>query len=111
MDAQRLDSFHDVTDEGYPNGGSTFATGLSIHWQKGPLVDPDTGQRREPNGCFVETVIRAAVGRLEHYQASPFACDENAAALMHLHAALDALAARTRRRTTAGTEGTWQVDQ
>ena len=58
------------------------------------------------NGAFVEGVILAAVKRLEFYQASKFACPENAAALECLNKALIHLWDRTSRRVAAGTEGT-----
>lgn len=93
-----------VTADGAPAGGTTTATGLAIEWQNGPLaVD---GVRLEPNGCFVETVIAAALDRLEYYQASKFNCAENADAIGYLNAALDALNARTSRREAQGVEGT-----
>lgn len=84
---------------------------LRIDWQDGPLVDPVTGERREPNGCFVETVIRAAVGRLEHYQAGRFACEENAHALVDLRSALEFLDKRTAAREAQGVEGTHEVHE
>lgn len=106
---QELTQHHDTTDDGKPYGGVAYATGLAITWQKGPLVDPDTGERREPNGAFVDTVIRAAIGRLEHYESTEFACFENRAAIAYLNRALAELETRTARRTAAGVEGTWKV--
>lgn len=94
--------FDDVS--GNPAGGFTSAVGLSIHWQNGPLsVD---GYRKDPNGAFVETVIRAAAGRLEYYQSSKFKSDYNERALYHLHQALAELASRTADRMSRGVEGT-----
>ena len=58
------------------------------------------------NGAFVEGVILAAVKRLSFYQASKFACPENADAINLLNKAIDILEARTSRRVAAGTEGT-----
>lgn len=103
---QQLNETHRTDDQGNPRGGWTEGVGLSIDWQDGPLVDPVTGDRRDPNGAFVETVIRAAIGRLEHYQSLRFACEENAEAIRHLDAALAALASRTARREAQGVEGT-----
>jgi|SRR5579871_4872508 len=94
-------------DQGRPAGGETYGRGFNIEWQNGPLaVD---GERREPNGAFVEDVIEAAIGRIEFYQRSPFHCVENAVALGHLKAAAEVLAERTRGRERRGVEGTHQV--
>ena len=99
-------SFHAINNldpQGRPAGGTVTGIGLAITWQAGPLaVD---GVRREPNGVFVETVIDAALQRLLHYQESPFNCQENAQAIGHLQAALQALNGRTARRVAAGVEG------
>ena len=64
------------------------------------------GGRREPNGAFVEDVIAAAMDRIEFYEASQFACDENKAALKHLDAALAVLDSRTKDREARDVEGT-----
>jgi len=95
---------HRSDEHGRPAGGSTEGCGFQITWQNGPLaVD---GERREPNGAFVEDIIAAAIGRIEFYQASEFHCLENAAALGHLRAAAEVLAERTRERERRGVEGT-----
>lgn len=95
-----------LDDNGMPAGGGVVAPGLAIEWQNGPLaVD---GVRNEPNGCFVETVIAAALQRIEWYQAGRFACDTNAEAAYHLRLALDALHRRTADREARGVEGTHQ---
>lgn len=93
--------------QGRPAGGTTSGRGFSIEWQNGPLaVD---GERREPNGAFVEDIIEAAIGRIEFYQESKFHCVENAVALGHLLAAAEILAERTRERERRGVEGTHTV--
>lgn len=104
---QNIES-HQFTDEdGNPAGGTTFAPGLTIGWQNGPLaVD---GERHDPNGCFVETVIAAAVDRLEFYQRSKFKSVYNAEALLHLERALAALHDRTADREARQVEGTHTV--
>lgn len=89
---------------GRPAGGCTHGRGFTIAWQDGPLaVD---GERREPNGAFVEDVITAAIGRIRFYQASEFWCETNDMALSHLIAAREALRSRTRDREARGVEGT-----
>jgi len=96
-------------DDGRPAGGYVRGTGLGVDWQNGPLALPN-GERREPNGAFVEGVIEAAKQRLEYYQGTEFHCSENAVALSHLGHALDALDGRTARRTAQGIEGTQAKD-
>ena len=91
-------------EKGNPSGGTVKGIGLSIDWQNGPLsVD---GVRKEPTGAFVETVIAAALQRIEYYQASRFACRENALAITKLEEALHWCNARTNRREKLGIEGT-----
>jgi hypothetical protein len=92
------------TPEGNPSGGSVKGIGLSIEWQNGPLGRG--ADRIEPNGAFVETVISAAVKRIEFYQASKFNCRENAIALTHLETALLWLNKRTADREAREVEGT-----
>ncbi len=94
--------FRDETDA--PEGGITQGRGFVISWQRGPLGRG--ADRIEPNGAFVEDVIRAAVGRLDEYQASRFNSSYNADALNHLHKALTALNARTADREKRAVEGT-----
>lgn len=92
---------------GNPSGGSVSGVGLTIVWQDGPLGRGP--ERVEPNGAFVETVIAAALQRVEYFQKASdgkFACRENALAITKLEEALLWLGARTARRESAGTEGT-----
>ena len=98
---------HNVDAEGRPAGGTTIGRGFKIDWQNGPLaVD---GVRVEPNGAFVEDVIAAALGRIQHYQTSKFRCRENALAITKLEEALHWLGARTRDRERRGVEGTHEL--
>jgi hypothetical protein len=101
---QEIFSAHNNDENGNPAGGKTEATGLAIDWQNGPLVGPEG--RRAPSGCFVETVIAAAIDRLEYYQASKFACRENALAITKLQEALHWCQHRTASREKRGVEGT-----
>jgi hypothetical protein len=107
-----FDSANYNDSNGKPAGGYATGVGLSILWQDGPLqvaeTDTAPAHRREPNGAFVETVIAAVKQRIEYYQDSPFACDENEKAIMYLGLALNELNARTQRRISAGIEGTHQ---
>lgn len=100
----RFSSSHYDDAAGNPAGGRTNGTGLQIIWQDGPLGRG--ADRIKPNGAFVETVIAAAMDRLEYYQRSRFACDENRKALKYLARALGQLEQRTQRREAYGIEGT-----
>lgn len=105
---QKLIVHNSVDDNGKPAGGSIYATGLRINWQDGPLRDV-CNDTRVPNGCFVETVIAAAISRLEYYQRSEFKNPWNAEAIVHLQAALATCEARTADREARGVEGTYTV--
>lgn len=89
---------------GNPAGGSVEGVGLAITWQEGPLGRGE--DRMEPNGAFVETVIAAAIQRIEYYNATRFRCRENSLAITKLEEALHWLNARTARREIEGVEGT-----
>jgi len=93
--------------DGNPAGGAVHGTGLTIHWQDGPLGRDE--ERKEPNGAFVETVIAAAAQRIRYYQSGKFACRENALALTKLEEALHWLDHRTRAREARSVEGTHQL--
>lgn len=98
-----------LDDNGNPTGGKVAGTGLAILWQNGPLGRDS--ERQEPNGAFIETVISAAVQRIQFYQSATngkFACRENAIALTHLETALLWLDKRTKDREKRLVEGTHQ---
>jgi len=90
--------------DGKPAGGAVKAVGLEIKWQDGPLGRGE--DRKKPTGGFVETVIAAALQRIEWYQGGEFACSENASAIQNLRSALGVLEFRTMQREGAGVEGT-----
>jgi len=93
--------------DGNPAGGATYGTGFAIAWQNGPLGRGE--HREEPNGAFVEDIIGAAIDRLQHYQASKFACEPNATAIIMLEDALGNLRRRTAEREARSVEGTHAV--
>lgn len=101
---QEINENHVSDENGRPAGGVTTGTGLHIEWQNGPLAV--NGTRLEPNGAFVEGVIKAALGRLEFYQQSEFKCRENALAITKLEEALHWCQHRTANRVARGVEGT-----
>lgn len=126
MNTEPLQQKNFIDDAGMPAGGIHVSPGCTIVWQDGPLgrhtsdcalhgalvgshTPCDCGGRSEPNGAFVENVIRAAVVRIRWYQTvcdGRFACPENGQALDHLNLALSILNNRTIRREKAGIEGT-----
>jgi hypothetical protein len=101
---QPIKGTHHSDSEGRPAGGTTTGRGIEIHWQDGPLaVD---GERKEPNGAFVEGVIAAALDRIEYYNSTQFRCRENSLAITKLEEALHWLDHRTKDREARGVEGT-----
>lgn len=103
---QPITEQHDLDEHGNPAGGASNGTGIDIRWQNGPLGRG--ADRKEPNGAFVEGVIRAALGRIQHYQSTKFACRENALAITKLEEALHWLNHRTADREARDVEGTHQ---
>ena len=101
---QQIQAVNRDDADGNPAGGYVLGVGLEISWQDGPLGRD--AERQEPNGCFVETVIAAAIQRLEYYNSSKFRCRENSLAITHLEEALHWLQARTAAREARAVEGT-----
>lgn len=98
-----------VTDvDENPTGGEVVGPGLTIHWQNGPRARED-GSLAPSNGAFVEDVIYAALQRLEFFQKSKYATDENNQAIDHLNQALAALDARRKDRQARQVEGKHEV--
>ncbi len=73
--------------------------GLDIRFQNGAIAEHGV------NGVTQEVLLAVVIDRLRSFQAGPFACPENATALEHAEAALDALKARTLARMARGVEG------
>ena len=93
--------------DGNPAGGTVKGIGLSIEWQDGPLGRG--AERKEPNGAFVETVIDAALQRIQFYQDSKFNCRENVIAMHKLEEALLWLNKRTADREARQVEGEHKI--
>lgn len=98
---------HHIDSDGNPAGGTTKAKGINIVWQRGPLGRGK--DRQKPNGAFVEDVIEAAIGRLQFYQGTKFACGENMRAIQDLSNALSWLHLRTAAREARKVEGTHKI--
>lgn len=104
MSDQPITCVNLVDESGRPAGGYVVGTGIDIRWQNGPLGRGEG--RSEPNGAFVEGVLRAALQRIEHYNEGQFRCRENSLAITKIEEALHWLNARTARRKAEGVEGT-----
>lgn len=72
---------------------------LDLDFQNGPIGEVGV------NGITEEVLLAILIDRLRGFQAGPFACPENAAALDCMESALRWLAQRTRRRVQRGVEG------
>lgn len=80
-------------------GEETFA----LVFQHGPIAEVGV------NGITNEALLAIVMDRLEGFQSGRYACEENADALDHVRAALNALDQRTQRRIARGVEGTHEV--
>ena len=88
-------TFGDLTD---PTGHSQRMT--VIKFQKGPIQEVGV------NGISQEALLAIVIDRLRSFQAGPYACSDNAAALRNCVEAIGWLQERTRRRIARGVEGT-----
>lgn len=84
-----------------PFGPPTFA---NIKFQRGPIGE--TGV----NGASNESLLAVVLHRLECFQSTLYACQENADAISMITGALTCLKARTERRIEQGIEGTSAID-
>lgn len=74
-----------------------------VHFQEGPIDMVGI------NGVMNENLIVMVMDRLEHFQQSEYACQENSIALNYLNDALKILERRTNKRIDRGVEGTHEV--
>lgn len=74
-----------------------------VHFQEGPIKEYGV------NGIANEDALVMVLVRLEGFQKTQFACEENAQAIEHIEAALKVLRERTNKRATRNVEGTSQV--
>ena len=91
--------------EGNPQGGFIEGVGFHIDWQNGVIVDPETGERLDPNGAFVEDVLAACKYRLLHLNAGKFRCRENSLVITKIEEAIHWIEHRTKERVARGVEG------
>lgn len=93
------------TEGDNPTGGYVHGPGLCIAWQDGPRGKDAEGNLLPANGAFVEDALAAAFQRLAFFQDSKFNSPDNAEAMEHISAALDALSLRTKARANRGVLG------
>lgn len=72
---------------------------LLLFFQNGTITEKGV------NGITNEVLIAIVIDRLRSFQAGPFPCEENAAALLHLEQGMEALHIRTLNRKKQGVEG------
>lgn len=98
-----------VTDEPGPGGANHQyqITGfddpqrvVTIGFQKGPIKENGV------NDLTHEVLLAIVIDRLRSFQAGPYACGENEAALTYVQSALGVLKRRTIERMNRGVEGT-----
>lgn len=98
---------YDIT--GFDTVNNPFSEGkggYASHFSRLPIIfQAGTVKDEGPNGITFETLLSIVEDGLQHYQNGPYPCKENAIALVHVQAALDALHTRTRDRMRRDVEG------
>lgn len=74
----------------------------AIRFQNGPIKECGV------NGVTQEALLAIVNDRMRSFQAGPFACADNAEALVHGEVMLECLQRRTKSRLARGVEGTHQ---
>lgn len=75
----------------------------AVSFQRGPIKEYGV------NGIHNEDLLLILIDRLERFQNTEYACDENDEAIKHLYLAVKALRERTNKRRERGVLGTSQV--
>lgn len=86
-----------------PEEGALAVSLCQIHFQENPVGEAGV------NGVQHEDLLSIVIDRLRSFQRGPYACDENARALVFLEEAQAHLLRRTARRTDDSTEGTSEI--
>ena len=103
---QRIEFINETDDDDNPAGGRVSGCGFHIWWQDGP-INREAGE--EAHGAFVEDVLLGVINRMEFYQGSKFACEENEEALRHLRDAHTSMMNRREDRVDRGVQGKHEV--
>ena len=90
--------------DGNPAGGYAHGRGVTVVWQDGPRGKKPDGTLSANNGAFVEDALVAAWQRLNFFQQSKFAHDDNAEAMQYIQRALGALQRRAKERASHGVQ-------
>ena len=87
------------------NENDSLATEVvaSVHFQEGPVKEVGL------NGFGDVDLLLMVKTRLQAFQATEYACKENAEALVSVQEAITWLTSRTRNREARGVEGTSQI--
>lgn len=87
------------------NENDSLATEVvaSVHFQEGPVKEVGL------NGFGDVDLLLMVKTRLQAFQATEYACKENAEALVNVQEAITWLTSRTRNREARGVEGTSQI--
>ena len=91
---------HKLRDVEVLPDGSVTGEVCRVSFQNGPIKEFGV------NGVTQEALLAIVIDRLRSFQSGPFACEDNAAALLHCIRAKDHLQARTKARIARGVEGT-----
>ena len=75
-------------------------TVCAVDFQEGPIKENGV------NGCSNEDLVLMIITRLESFQNSDYACEENQKAIDYFMKGIDALRERTNKRISRGVEGT-----
>ena len=113
---QTKENLNEVYRQGEPGPGGAYheygilirepeadAYMIRVRFQKGPRKDPDA--RHGVLDCDLLEIVR---DRLKAFQDGPFACDENARALMYVEQALIQMNLRVENRIERGVLGTME---
>lgn len=73
---------------------------VKVDFQEGPIKEHGV------NGIANEDALVMVLARLQGFQSTPYACEENAQAITHIEAALTVLRERTNKRVARNVEGT-----
>lgn len=98
--AYEVTGFETGTNPSLPPAGIQPKSRSLLLFQNGPIAEVGV------NGVTHEALLAVLADRLRGFQSGPYACQDNADALVHIEAAQRLLQRRTRERMARGVEGT-----
>ena len=82
---------------------------LIVLFQRGPMQENNAqGTPNGVNGITEQALLAMLIDRYAGFQSGPYACQENAETLHHLHCAMEAMNKRFLDREARGVQGTYQ---